>query len=422
MNNSKYYFLKSLSLSEATTKHLLIDSVSPTIHYNNISFWMTCDLSNTITRADVIKAHNNYTCVVSGKTNKKALESALDKMSYNKTLEEEKKRNWVKSKNVFKPRKKVLSTRIYNTGLFHNTLFNTSELEYRIIDNVNKELNNDSARFQYITFWKDVDLNKVYKRATLSAIISKANKARTKKALESVSASNDNAFYTIKDIEKVVSQTDTTTYCDNTALNYILQSKLAERIVYCVLQKNFTRSGDDNYRRLLLGENLPISKEDLIQCLLLHFTEKCFSGEYYIEENKLVFDVVECFRVVNNYMYANSANRGNYKRVSLEASMEEGLDFDYIDKGIENINNNFWLSLSGFISGHGGNNKTYHIIQDIITALIYGYKKKVIASSLSITESNLSHYIKKYIVPFIAYHVKLHAIGDNDKLTKSVRL
>ena len=102
--------------------------------------------------------------------------------------------------------------------------------------------------------------------------------------------------------------------------------------------------------------------------------------------------------------------------------MEEGLDFNYIDKGIENINNNFWLSLSGFIFGHGGSNKTYHIIQDIISALIYGYKKRVIASSLGITESNLSHYIKKYIIPFVAYHVELHAIGDNDKLVKTVRL
>lgn len=396
----------------------------------HVHFWTHCDLSKPNKRADVISsariANGDYT-IPSGRNNKKAFEDASKKALYNKAIEDAKKNNRVKYVDLYKPNKKLVRFSLFGTGLFHNTLFNPLELENLIIDNVNDELNNDSSRLQYITFWTNVDLSKVYKRKRIYHTINAEKTRKRINACNTAIETSDNELFNIPDVKKIIPETTNIHYCDNDFMNYALNNHLAERLVYTKLLALYRGTvnkktgeltgGNLDALRLLNNVELPTSKEDLIQALNLHLWECASNDEYYMEDDKPIFDIMACFRVIGNIMYASGNKHGKYKLVHNENELEN-IDTGYLDKSIESINECFWYAFNAFIkrNNYKLSAEKLSYIHDIIGGIISGYRYKNIALYLGISEDACNKYVSRYVKPFLYWY----AI-DNNLLYKECR-
>lgn len=404
MSSSKYYFLKSLGLSVDTVKHLLNNTVSATTHYNNVSFWMSCNLETISTRSDVLKAHYNITNKIAVNSNKKAHSAQTEKSALQKALDEEKKRNRI-STNKYVTTKKIIRFSLYGTGLFHNTLFNSASLENTIIENINKELNHDSARIQYVDFWENVDLHKIYKRTHINTTINNEKKrayTATLKALAKYPTLTD------KVINNQISETTknySTLYCRNAFLNIAFNTSLAERIVWSDLFSLYNRTGNKIFYDILYNANTIINKEDITQELKAFLIEKASTNEFYYDSelDEIVFDIVLCFRHINNFIYHHN-NRDTYKRIHTDNESAQTIDYGYVDNMLESIDNDFLVCFSDYCYSKGASVKTVHTMQDIIGGILAGYTYRTIGDNLGISDNTIKSLVKRYIKPYLVYN------------------
>lgn len=387
---------------------------------DRVYFWTHANLANIERRIDVISSARSATAdfsVPSGRNNKKALDSANEKALYNKALEDTKKRTFKRSK-LFKPEKKIVRASLYSTGLFHNSLFDVYELEHKIVMAINDELNNDSERVQYIAFWTECKLDKVYKRARLETTLRQEATREAIKARNNATIECDNNFYVIPSVDKVIPEATNIQYCNNDFMNYALNNHLAERLVYTKLfalyrgsvnkKTGELKGGNLDALRLINNVNMPTSKEDLVQALNLHFWECALCGDYYIDEDETpIFDIMACFRVVGNMMYASGNNHGKYKLIHSDNEDEAMLDSSYTDKAIDSINECFWYEMQAHMKTITGKHLKPELLDNIRTicgGIISGYRYKAIASSLELTEHNVKKIVERYIKPFLTWY------------------
>ena len=294
------------------------------------------------------------------------------------------------------------------TSLSGMTLFNASAFEYSLMDEAEAH---DTKQAFYNTF----DFNgKVYKRANLASTLSQAKKRTTKKA----SASADNAFYeTSSKCTFATLETPTTNHCENDFMNYAINNKLAEKIVYTKLMRLFGGNinkktgelvnGNMSALDLLNNVNMPIDKEDLTQAVYLHLWENALDGTYYMEEEKAVFDILACMRVVGNMMDKfSNVRRNKYKTVissiqAMEEAEDNSFDIAYYDNALESIDNDLLNGLRAYVIGHGGNNAVYNTLKNYSIMLIIGYKKTTAADILGISRQAVHKLTKRYLIPYL---------------------